>query len=53
MNLIWGIILLLCIIWVVAVVAKFFIGGLIHLLLVVALIGLIYQVVKGIREKVS
>ncbi|QDT00556.1 hypothetical protein HG15A2_38940 [Adhaeretor mobilis] len=43
----WAIIVLLCVVWVVSVVLKFFVGGLIHLLLVVAVIAFIYNFLTG------
>ena len=43
----WGLIALLCCLWLVAVVAKFTLGGLIHLLLVIAVIVLIVRLVTG------
>lgn len=43
----WGIISLLCILWLIAMVAKFTLGGLIHLLLVIAVIVLVFRLVTG------
>ena len=43
----WGLIVLLCAIWLVAVLLKATIGGLIHLLLVVAVVVLIYRLITG------
>ncbi len=43
----WGLIVLLVILWVVAMVAKFTLGGLIHLLLVIAVITLIFRLITG------
>ena len=43
----WGLIALLGCLWLVAVVAKFTLGGLIHLLLVIAVIVLIVRLVTG------
>ncbi len=45
----WGLIALLCLIWVVAVVGKFVIGGAIHLLLLIAFVVLIIQLLSGKR----
>jgi len=45
----WGLITLLCILWLIAMVAKFTLGGLIHLLLVIAVIALIFRLVTGRR----
>ncbi|HQX48683.1 MAG TPA: lmo0937 family membrane protein [Planctomycetaceae bacterium] len=43
----WGLITLLCILWLFAVVAKFTLGGLIHLLLVIAVVVLIFRLITG------
>lgn len=43
----WAIIALLCVVWLVSVVLKFFVGGLIHLLLVVAVIAFVYNLIAG------
>jgi len=43
----WGLITLLCILWLIAVVAKFTLGGLIHLLLVIAVVVLIFRLITG------
>ncbi|RLS39972.1 MAG: lmo0937 family membrane protein [Planctomycetota bacterium] len=43
----WGFIGLLCCLWLIAVVAKFTLGGLIHLLLVIAVVVLIVRLVTG------
>ena len=43
----WGLITLLCVLWLIAVVAKFTLGGLIHLLLLIAVIVLIVRLVTG------
>ena len=42
-----GFIGLLCFLWLIAVVAKFTLGGLIHLLLVIAVVVLIVRLVTG------
>ena len=43
----WGLIALLCLIWVIAVVAKVFVGGAIHLLLLIAFVILIIRFLSG------
>ncbi len=43
----WGLITLLCVLWLIAVVAKFTLGGLIHLLLVIAVVVLIFRLITG------
>lgn len=46
-QMLWAIIALLCVVWLVSVVLKFFVGGLIHLLLVVAVIAFVYNLIAG------
>ena len=43
----WGLLTLLCVLWLIAMVAKFTLGGLIHLLLLIAVIVLIVRLVTG------
>lgn len=43
----WSIIGILVVIWVIAFVAKATVGGLIHLLLVVAVVLLVYRLLTG------
>lgn len=43
----WTIIVLLCVFWLIAMVAKFTLGGLIHLLLVIAVIAFIFRLITG------
>lgn len=43
----WSIIGVLVVIWVIALVAKATIGGLIHLLLIVAAVLLVYRLLTG------
>ncbi|QDU99105.1 lmo0937 family membrane protein [Lignipirellula cremea] len=43
----WTIIGILCVIWLVSVLLKATVGGLIHLLLVIAVIVLIFRLVSG------
>ena len=45
-NLIWTVITILFVLWLVGLVAHIG-GGLIHLLLVIALIGLIFNLITG------
>ena len=47
LSMIWGLITLLCVLWLIAVVAKFTLGGLIHLLLIIAVIVLIFRLLTG------
>lgn len=43
----WGLIVLLFVLWLVAVVAKFTLGGLIHILLLIAFITLVFRLLSG------
>ncbi len=43
----WGLILLLLILWLVAVVVKFTLGGFIHLLLLIAFVVLVIRMLSG------
>ncbi|HTF36664.1 MAG TPA: lmo0937 family membrane protein [Blastocatellia bacterium] len=45
----WTIFVILLILWLLGMVSSFTLGGLIHLLLVVALIVLIFQLLTGRR----
>ena len=45
----WTIFIILLILWLLGMVSSFTLGGLIHLLLVVALIVLIFQLLTGRR----
>jgi len=44
----WGLIALLVVVWLISVVLKFTLGGLIHILLLVAVGILVYRLVKGV-----
>lgn len=43
----WSIISILVLLWLIAVVAKFTLGGLIHLLLIIAFVVLIFRLLTG------
>lgn len=43
----WTLIAILIALWLIAVVAKFTLGGLIHLLLLIALVVLIFRLLTG------
>ncbi len=45
----WTIFLILLILWLVGVVSSYTLGGLIHLLLVAAIVALILQLLSGRR----
>ncbi len=49
----WSIISLLVILWLIAVVAKFTLGGLIHLLLIVAFVVLIFRLLTGRKAPIG
>ena len=48
----WTLIVILAILWLLGVVTSFTAGGLIHLLLVIALIVLVYNLLTGRRTAV-
>ncbi len=46
-NLVWTIIVILIVIWAISFLGGFFTGGIIHALIVIAVILLIYKLVTG------
>jgi hypothetical protein len=48
----WTLIVILAILWLLGVITSFTAGGLIHLLLVIALIVLVYNLLTGRRTPV-
>ena len=48
MNLLWGVVVVLVVLWLLGLIARIG-GGLIHILLVIALIVLIYNLIVGRR----
>jgi len=48
----WTLIVILAILWLLGVITSFTAGGLIHLLLVIALIILVYNLLTGRRTAV-
>ncbi|HEX9634689.1 MAG TPA: lmo0937 family membrane protein [Candidatus Limnocylindria bacterium] len=48
----WTLIVILAILWLLGVITSFTAGGLIHLLLVIALIVLVYNLLTGRRTAV-
>jgi Family of unknown function (DUF5670) len=48
----WTILVVLCILWLLGMVTSFTAGGLIHILLVAAVVILIYNLVTGRRGTV-
>ncbi|HEY7404798.1 MAG TPA: lmo0937 family membrane protein [Candidatus Angelobacter sp.] len=48
----WTIFVILLVLWLVGVVSSYTMGGFIHLLLVLALIALVFQLITGRRAAV-
>ena len=48
----WTIAVILIILWIVGLVSAYTIGGLIHILLVLAVVALIFQLISGRRTVV-
>ncbi len=48
----WTIFIVLLVLWLLGVVSSYTIGGFIHILLVLALIALIFQLISGRRTVV-
>jgi hypothetical protein len=48
-NLLWGVVVVLVVLWLLGLIARIG-GGLIHILLVIALIVLIYNLIVGRRR---
>jgi hypothetical protein len=48
----WTIFVILLVLWLIGVVSNYTLGGFIHILLVVAIIALIFQLVSGRRTVV-
>jgi hypothetical protein len=48
----WTLIVILAVLWLLGVITSFTAGGLIHLLLVLALIVLVYNLLTGSRSAV-
>lgn len=46
----WGVFIILAVLWLIGVIANITFGGLIHLLLIIALIVLIINLVSGRRS---
>lgn len=47
----WTIIIILIVLWLLGMVTEFIAGGLIHILLVIALIIFIYNLITGRRRR--
>lgn len=48
-GLIWLIVIVLSLLWLAGIVAGMSFGGLLHLLLVVALIALVVEILRGLK----
>ncbi len=48
-NIIWTIAVIMIIIWAISFLGGFFTGGIIHILLVIAVIAIIYNLLTGRR----
>jgi hypothetical protein len=48
----WTIVVVLCVLWLLGMVTSYTMGGLIHVLLVVALIAFVINLVQGRRSSV-
>lgn len=48
----WTIFVILLVLWLIGVVSSYTLGGFIHILLVVAIIALIFQLISGRRTVV-
>ncbi len=46
-NILWTVAVILIILWAISFLGGFFTGGIIHLLLVIAVIAIIYNLVTG------
>jgi hypothetical protein len=51
-NMLWTIFVVLLILWLLGMVSSYTLGGFIHLLLVIALIVLIFQLLTGRRAAI-
>lgn len=52
MTMLWTLFVILLVLWLVGVVSSYTMGGFIHLLLVLALIALVFQLITGRRAAV-
>jgi hypothetical protein len=51
-NMLWTIFVVLLILWLLGMVSSYTLGGFIHLLLVIALIVLVFQLLTGRRAAI-
>jgi uncharacterized protein DUF5670 len=48
-NMLWTIFVILLVLWLLGVVTSYTLGGFIHILLVLALVALVFQLISGRR----
>ena len=48
----WTIALILLVLWLLGLVSSYTLGGAIHILLVIALIAIVFQIVQGRRPQI-
>lgn len=48
----WTVVGVLCVLWVLGMISSYTMGGLVHLLLVVALVALVINLVRGRRSAI-
>ncbi len=51
-NMLWTIFVILLVLWLLGVVSSYTLGGFIHILLVLAVVALIFQLISGRRPVV-
>jgi hypothetical protein len=51
-NMLWTIFVILLVLWLLGVVSSYTLGGFIHILLVLAVVALIFQLISGRRTVV-
>jgi len=51
-NMLWTLFVILLVLWLLGIVTSYTLGGFIHILLVLAIVALIFQVISGRRTVV-
>jgi hypothetical protein len=51
-NMLWTLFVILLVLWLLGVVSSYTMGGFIHILLVLALIALVFQLISGRRAAI-
>ncbi len=49
LNLLWAVVALLCVLWVLGLATSYTMGGLIHVLLVLAIVAVVARLIMGRR----